>query len=57
MGSDGTIALTITSNIDLPQGLEEVPSNQVQSTKVIRNGILFIERNGRIYDAQGQLVE
>ena len=28
-----------------------------KSTKVIRNGILFIERNGRIYDARGQLVK
>ena len=53
MGGDGTIALTITSNIDLPQGIGQVPSDQVQSTKVIRNGLLFIERNGKIYNAQG----
>ena len=57
MGSDPDADFTITSNIDGVQGIEEVPSNQVQSIKVIRNGILFIERNGRIYDAQGQLVE
>ena len=31
----------------------QVPSNQVQSTKVIRNGILFIERDGKIYNALG----
>ena len=36
-----------------PQGIEEVPSEQVQSTKVIRNGMLFIERNGKLYSVQG----
>ena len=57
MGGDGTLALSITSNIDLPQGIDQVPSDKVQSTKVIRNGLLFIERNGRIYNAHGQRVK
>jgi hypothetical protein len=35
------------------QGIDEVQSNKVQSTKVLRNGILYIERNGKTYNAQG----
>jgi len=35
------------------QGVEEVPSDQVPSTKVLRNGVLLIERNGKSYNAQG----
>ena len=37
--------------------VEEVPSDQVPSTKFIRNGQLLINRNGRIYTIQGMLVE
>lgn len=48
----------VTKNESEPTGVEnvqtnQVPSNQVQSTKVIRNGILFIERDGKLYNAQG----
>jgi hypothetical protein len=37
-------------------GIEEVPSDKEQSTKVLRNGLLFIERNGETYNAQGHPV-
>ncbi len=37
-------------------GIEEVPSDKGQSTKVLRNGLLFIERNGKTYNAQGHSV-
>jgi uncharacterized protein (TIGR02145 family) len=48
----------VSKNEPEPTGVEnvqtnQVPSNQVQSTKVIRNGILFIERDGKLYNAQG----
>lgn len=33
-----------------------VQSDKVPTTKYIYDGILYIERNGRIYDARGQLV-
>ena len=39
------------------EGIEEVDGDNVQSTKVLRDGILYILRNGRIYDGRGQLVE
>jgi hypothetical protein len=40
-----------------PQGIEQVQNNKVQGTKVIRNGMLLIERNGKIYNAQGAEVK
>jgi hypothetical protein len=39
------------------EGIGEVPSDQVQSIKVLRDGVLYIERNGRTYDAQGKRVK
>ena len=38
-------------------GVEEVLSDQVQSTKVIRNGQLLIEKNGKTYNALGTEVK
>ena len=38
-------------------GVEEVPSNQVQSTKVIRDGQLLILRDGKTYNATGQEIK
>ena len=38
-------------------GIDEITDDELRMThKYLRNGILFIERNGRIYDAQGQIV-
>lgn len=36
-----------------PEGMKNVQGDKVQSTKVIRNGQLLIERNGRTYNANG----
>ena len=38
-------------------GNEEVPSDKGQSTKVLRNGVLYIERNGKIYNALGAEIQ
>ncbi len=57
MGSDPDADFTITSNIDLPQGIDNVSAKSGGSAKIIRNGMLFIERNGRIYDATGQMIK
>ena len=35
------------------QGLEEVQGDKVQSTKVIENGVLYIEQNGKRYSILG----
>ena len=39
------------------QGIENVQGDNVQSTKVLRDGVLYILRNGRLYDGRGQLVK
>ena len=41
---------------DTPTSLEDVETS-VKAVKVLRNGILLIEKNGHTYNAQGQLVK
>ncbi len=36
-----------------PTGIESLQPSEVRSQKVIRNGVLLIERNGKVYNAQG----
>ena len=38
-------------------GVDQVQSDQVQSTKVLRNGQLIIIRNGVEYNANGQMTK
>lgn len=48
--------LTIVTNLDgavVPTDIEEVPSDQVRSTKVLRRGLIFIERDGHLYNIFG----
>lgn len=40
-----------------PQGIDQVPSDQVPSTKVLRNGQLLIRHGEKMYDVMGQIVE
>lgn len=40
--------------IQAGEGMENVPSDKVQSTKVIKNGMLLIKRNGTYYSITGQ---
>ena len=60
-GSDPDAQLTITSNIDLPLGLDQTPFPEGdgwgKAYKIIRDGRLFIERNGIIYNIQGLLIK
>ena len=42
---------------DTHEGIEEVQSDKGQSTKVIKDGQLFIERNGKTYNALGTEVQ
>ena len=39
------------------QGIDEVQRDKVQSTKILRNGLLLIERNGILYTPSGQIVK
>ena len=57
MGGDPDADFTITSNIDGVQGLEDVQGNNVQCTKIVHNGQIYILRGEKIYNAQGALVK
>ena len=39
------------------EAIEEVLSDKVQGTKVIKDGQLYIERNGKTYNALGAEVQ
>jgi hypothetical protein len=39
------------------QGLEDVQGNNVQCTKVVRDGQIYILRGEKVYNAQGALVK
>jgi hypothetical protein len=53
--AEGTqsVAAAAKLNIETAQGVDQVPSDQVQSTKVIRDGQLVIERGGKIFNILG----
>lgn len=40
-----------------PQGIEDVQSDKVQCTKVLRDGKIFIIRDGKTYTVTGQMVK
>ena len=46
----------IQGQSEAPQGVEEVPSDHVQSTKILRNGQIFILRGEKEYTLTGQEV-
>ena len=48
---------TIPFHTDYPEGIENVQGNEVQSTKVIKDGQVLILRNGKTYTMQGQEVK
>ena len=49
--------LLLMETYRMPTGIENVQSDNVQCTKVIHNGVLYILHNGKIYNAQGGLME
>ncbi len=42
---------------DTPGAVGQVPSDQVQCTKFIRNGQLYIMYKGTMYDVQGRIIK
>ena len=59
-GNNGNVLKTESGSFTTTgdaQGVEEVLSNQVPSTKILRNGQIFILRGDKIYNAQGALVK
>jgi hypothetical protein len=43
--------------IDPPTGIDEINTNPVRDTKILRNGQLLIRRDGKIYTITGQEVK
>ena len=52
-----TKTISFTTSGEAPQGIDQVPSDQVQSTKVIKNGQILILRGEKIYSVTGQEVK
>ena len=46
-----------TTTSEVPTSVDQVPSDQVQCTKVLRNGQIFILREDKIYTVTGQEVK
>ena len=49
-----TKTISFTTSGEAPQGIDQVSSDQVQSTKVIKNGQIFIIRGDKTYTLTGQ---
>ena len=58
--TDGRFVLEISPVANTPTGIDEVPSDQVPSTnvrKVMVDGVLYIVKDGKAYDARGTRVK
>ena len=51
--AEGWSGFTIKPISSIPTALDKVQGDKVHGTKVLRNGQLFIERDGKIYNALG----
>ena len=51
--SDGVIRFSYRG-ADVPEGIEDVQRDKVQSTKVLQNGQLYIMYEGKMYDVMGR---
>lgn len=49
--------LLLTEIYNSPTGIENTQTNKIQTTKIIRNGVLYILHNGKVYNAQGAKVK
>lgn len=55
-GDGGIIAIRLHKNSDTPSALDNTEA-VVKAVKVVREGKLFIEKNGVLYNAQGNVVK
>ena len=49
--------LLLTEIYNSPTGIENTQTDKTQTTKIIRNGVLYILHNGKVYNAQGAKVK
>ena len=52
-----SITISIKGDEPEPEGVENVQIDKAQSTKLIRNGMLLIERNGKLFNLTGAQVK
>ena len=50
-------SLLLTEIYNSPTGIENTQTDKIQTTKIIRNGVLYILHNGKVYNAQGAKVK
>jgi hypothetical protein len=55
--SESEYMLRICAKFKAATGINDVQSGKVQCTKLLRNGVLYILRDGKIYSVQGQRVK
>ena len=57
--AEGTksVASSAALNVTNTQSVDQVPSDQVQSTKIIMDGKLYLMYKGRMYDVQGNQIK
>lgn len=53
----GKICAALDQVLDSPQGVENVPSNEIPGTKIFRNGQILILRGGKTYTVTGQQIQ
>lgn len=49
--------LLLTEIYNSPTAIENTQTDKIQTTKIIRNGVLYIPHNGKVYNAQGAMVK
>ena len=49
--------LLLTEIYNSPTAIENTQTDKIQTTKIIRNGVLYILHNGKVYNAQGAMVK
>ena len=50
-------AVRLVRNADNMTGIDDIPGDKAQSTKLLRDGQLIIRHGDKEYNAQGQLVK
>jgi len=52
----GTEDVTVAANFTTATGVENIHGEKAQSTKVLRNGVIYILRGDKTYTIDGQQV-
>ena len=56
-GTTNEYGLLLVERYNAPTGIENIGGNADETIKIVRNGVLYIIRNGEVYDAQGARVK